>query len=132
MNQIQTRIYTGALAGAVTRDATSKGMANAASLTIQHIVAVQSNRLLLIGVTTRNAVLVTGVTYNGVAMTLKETITKGTDGRLDVWYLLQPDTGTHNIIVTLASAEDVAAIGISYYNVNQDAPFRDAQSESGA
>ena len=133
METIATKIYFGASGGPVPLlDTTGKGQANAASLTFSHTVAAQNNRALLVGVTTRNNVAVSSVTYNGDALTLEEVITEsGLDTRLEVWYRLQPDTGANNVVVTLASAEDVAAISIGYYNVDQDTPFRDVVESSG-
>jgi len=133
METIATKIYFGVSGGpAPLLDTTGKGQANAASLTFSHTVAAQNNRILLVGVTTRNNVAVSSITYNADALTLQEAITEvAGDARLEVWYRLQPDTGAHDVVVTLASADDVAAISIGYYNADQDTPFRDAAESSG-
>lgn len=82
------------------------------SLTISHTVA-GTDRLLPVGVHCRSATAdVTGVTYNGVAMTLQ-----GTNENSGVvgmqWYsLVAPATGTHDVVVSLGSYK-LFSLGLS-------------------
>ena len=68
---------------------------------------------------------ISGITYNGVALTLLASqVNGGVAGRTqEVWYLLNPDTGTHTIAVTgTGSAADKQGIGVSLLNAAQSAP----------
>jgi hypothetical protein len=47
---------------------------------------------------------ITGVTYNGVAMTLLDKQTNSTDRIEYVFYLIAPDTGTHDVVVSASLA----------------------------
>lgn len=93
------------------------------SLTISHTVA-GADRLLLVGVHCRSATAdVTGVTYNGVAMTLQ-----GTNENSGVvgmqWYsLVAPATGTHDVVVSLGSYKLFSVIVYSLTGVDQTTPI---------
>lgn len=84
--------------------------------------------VLVVGVTaeenTNNANLpVTGVTYNGVAMTKANEQNTNGGGSADLasqWYLISPDTGTHSISVTHTGTVSASVGGaVSYTNANQ-------------
>jgi hypothetical protein len=97
---------------AIAIDSTSSGMASAGTtVTVSHTVS-GSQRMLVVGVATNGAVP-SGVTFNGVAMTLK---TSGNSGGniSSVWYLAAPDVGTFNIVVTKGSGVGTALGGISF------------------
>lgn len=77
--------------------------------------------------------LVTGVTYNGVAMTRLQTDFFATVGvRVYQYYLLAPSTGANNIIATLSSAQQVAIESISYTGAKQSAPVTFAAQQTAA
>ena len=81
------------------------------------------NRLLLVGVTSEDSTLadrnITSVTYNSVSMTSAVTATVGNNSS-HIWYLIAPDSGTNNIIVTWAgSVSACSVLGISYYSMLQ-------------
>ncbi len=101
------------------------------SVTFPIITVNQPNRILLVGVGTKNNVAVASVTYNGDALTLYQIISANSDERLELWYRLAPDIGTFNVVVTLASAEKMSGGAIGYYNVNQDVPFRAVATGGG-
>lgn len=100
--------------------------ASANSITLSH-TCTGNERLLIVGVTTRantGADIITGVTYNSVAMTrintAKESGASSDDDRLYLYYLIAPDTGTHNIVAS-ASATGVMYIrGASYTGCRQE------------
>lgn len=97
-----------------------------------HTVAVQPNRILLVGVANEepNAaagdLVVTGITYNGVALTKLDSAQDAdgsTTNRTELWYLLAPATGANTVEVTQTGDVDgVGVSAISYYNVRQVAP----------
>ena len=57
-----------------------------------------SNRILWVGACTHTTKTITGVTYNGVSMTKATDKTSG--AYISLWYLIAPDTGTNNVVVT--------------------------------
>lgn len=87
-----------------------------------------SNRFLVVQILT-NLDRVTGVTYNGVAMTL---IYKGaTDNYSTVYGLIAPATGANDIVVTCSTSQDIIAHSISYTGVSQSIfPSNSAQATS--
>lgn len=82
--------------------------------TIAFTVGVNTNRILI--VTIHSRATPSSVTYNGVAMTLVDNQSNGTD-ILSVFKLVAPATGTNNVIITCANI--YASIFNSYYNVDQ-------------
>jgi hypothetical protein len=62
------------------------------------------------------------VTYNGVGMTLSDSMVNngGPNAYLSLWYLINPATGTNNIIVTNSGAGNtVSACSASYTGASQ-------------
>jgi Concanavalin A-like lectin/glucanases superfamily len=66
---------------------------------------------------------VTGITYNGVALSLigAQNVVAGT-GRVENWGLVNPATGSNTIAVTLSASVASAGTAVSYTNVNQSIP----------
>lgn len=123
---------------AIAFDAASSGnIQNVSSLTISHTVANQSNRLLVVNTfaedqsaTDCNA---TSVTYNSVALTEAANAMSGTTWRqcVKLWYLLAPDVGTYNIVISWAGPNTaLTGGGISLYNVKQQAPPQREQRQT--
>lgn len=99
------------------------------SLTFSHTVT-GSNTILLVGASLRHDTgtgkTVTGVTFNGDAMTLVDQDTNNWGGQeyTSLWRLVNPDAGTHDIVVTYSDVCDYAiAGGVSYTGVDQTAPI---------
>lgn len=76
---------------------------------------------------------VTGVTYNGVAMTQLSKATRGANNRYIYMYgLVAPDTGTHDVVITRTGTTSVLMGGaISYNNVNQSTPTDGTDTDNG-
>lgn len=90
-------------------------------------------RLLLIGIQTRNTtpVTATSVTYNGVALTKisRKAYTAG-DITCELWYLVAPATGANTAAVTFDTVPTRASAGsISLTGVDQTSPI-DAWNET--
>lgn len=88
------------------------------SITFSHTCS-GSDRILIVGIIANNADVITGVTYNGVAMTLarKSAFTGPT---MYLYYLLAPATGANNIVVSASSGgEYIRATAVSYTGVQQ-------------
>lgn len=64
---------------------------------------------------------ITGATYNGVAMTLLDKVTPPASGErwLYLYYLINPDTGANNVVVSASSSIVIAGNSASYTGVNQ-------------
>lgn len=104
---------------AITFDAISTGKSNStASLTVAH-TCTGTDRILIVQ-TMCNGAFTTGVTYNGVAMTLLLQDKDGGGGGsgTGVYYLLNPDSGTNNIVASL-STNYIVLTAVSYAGVSQ-------------
>jgi len=131
--------------GAITFDAVSSGASGAATtLTIAHTIGNGTNRLLVVGVGAEDTVtvgnmVVTGVTYNSVALTKIDGQTYQNYGRIELWYLLEanlPSTGAYNVVVTFTGSAVHTVAGVqSFAGVKQQAPEASAnnlQASGGA
>jgi hypothetical protein len=107
---------------AVTYDTgTDGGNASATSLTYSHTVT-GSDVILFVGVTgdyTSDGV--TGVTYNGVAMTLldKNNGLSNLARWTYLWVLMAPATGAHNVVVSASGSQFIASLAVSYTGTKQ-------------
>ncbi|MCH7730475.1 hypothetical protein IID21_02975 [Patescibacteria group bacterium] len=110
----------------VTFDAASSANAlNVSSISWSHVIGGSSNRKLLVGVAIEEDVLgdepVTGVTYNGTALTFAQTATAGTGflQHVEVWYLDEaslPVSGSYTIQVNttgLVQEINVGAVSLA-------------------
>lgn len=110
---------------AIAIDATSSGFQlNTTSVTVSHVVS-GSDRVLLVFVANGNnyptatTILASGVTYNSVAMTSMSSSGASNVIHGQWFYLIAPDTGTHDIVVTMPSSQDVVVAAISLTGVKQ-------------
>ncbi len=76
-----------------------------------------TNRVLVVGVsiniTNNTGAAVTGVTYQGTALTLSGAhIDAGNTRRVELWYLINPATGTNNVVVTLNLPGGTGTLGV--------------------
>lgn len=96
-----------------------------------------SNRILFIGVDTNNNSVagdqVTGVTYNGVAMTLVDKILVDSFGEEYLFVLFNPASGANTISIAFNNSSDtnVSAVATSYTGANQTGPV-DASATGSA
>lgn len=74
---------------------------------------------------------VTGITYNGVALTLVNTESLGGVGRLEFWQLLAPATGAHTIAVTLSGSVVSASAAVSATGVGDIGNFAAEHATNG-
>jgi len=113
--------------GAITIDSSNSSQAITTTLTFTHTVThtVGTNAtILLVGVSMNNANANPTVTYNAVNLTLLTVAGNGV-GNPGTWifYLSNPPTGTHSVVVTPASNQDVAAGSVSFNGVSTASPF---------
>lgn len=74
------------------------------------------------------------ITYNSVALNFEGARNSpSTQARVEIWSLIAPDTGSHNVVVDFtAAAGDGAMIGVmTFENVNQADPLRAIASAAG-
>ncbi|GAC1603610.1 MAG: hypothetical protein NVS3B29_08400 [Candidatus Saccharimonadales bacterium] len=111
-----------ASAGTLSVDASSSSnTANTAtSLTWSHTVGAGAN-LLMVGFS-YNAGTISSVTYNGVAMTQKSTVTNGTSITA-MYYLVSPATGANNVVITLGSANSIIGGATSFIGADTVTPL---------
>jgi len=97
-------------------------------VTFSHDVSTNSNRLLVVSISvegSNDASYVQGVKYNGTSMTLvSQTIHDiGYATTSELYYLLNPDTGTNDVEITFGTnGEWAAAKSADFYDVAQTAP----------
>jgi hypothetical protein len=86
-----------------------------------------SDRLMLVGVSFRNdqSETVSSITYNGDALSSVGSVAQGTSARVEIWSLVAPDTGTHDIVVTFSTVlKRNALVGATTYSgVHQTTPL---------
>ena len=85
------------------------GTDNPAVLTFEHVVNAGDNRILIVGVSfeTSGGVLptVNTITYDGVGLTkIDSVIYKADYNSVELWYLIAPNVGTANVVITLTGA----------------------------
>ncbi|GEM_PF-2054924 len=103
-------------------------------------VASNSNRMLVVttsgeaGTPATNTCRVTGVTYNGQALTLaveRNFDDSGTAACSSIWYRANPASGSNTLAVTTAGTTTDLNVGaISLYNVVQSAPEATASGQN--
>jgi hypothetical protein len=106
---------------AIAYDSSSSGTANpGTSATFSHTCS-GSDRLLLVGVLTNDTTdKITGVTYNGVAMTRGGAQAADTTGFMGFWYyLIAPATGANNVVISRSDSGLVGGMSDSYTGVSQ-------------
>lgn len=133
--------------GPITHDRSTEGgfvITPVSSLPFAHQIGAGTDRLLVVAACIESATatprVVSGVTYNGVAMTLAiagEAGTRGleTNQRAELWYMLDADlpaAGSYNVVITLdaalAASEDLFGAATSVFGASQTAPEATATS----
>ncbi|MCA9071840.1 MAG: DUF4347 domain-containing protein, partial [Planctomycetaceae bacterium] len=104
------------------------------SLTFSHTTS-GTDRLMIVGVSLDpHGTSVSSVTYNGVNLALigVEEV-GGSHARVEIWALVAPDTGTHNVVVNLTDAGHRGAVAgaITFTGVDQSTPLGTFSSASG-
>jgi len=108
-------------------DAASQGSFNVdpylgTTLTISHTCS-GDNRMLLVNLSSyaaNSTSLCTGITYDGVSLTKLIQGTYNPDLALvEMWGLVAPNTGTHNIVISFSQSTYARAVCASYTGVKQ-------------
>jgi hypothetical protein len=115
---------------AIAFDATVTSV-NPASNTVSFTTS-GSDRYLVVQVLSSPGDTVTGVTYNGVAMSQIMTSTFGAQAN-ELWGLANPASGTHNIVASFSGAPSTVVIdAISYTGAQQTTPIEATGTNSGS
>ena len=113
--------------GTIAFDAQSKSSTTGTSLTFSHTVS-GSNRVLIVAASSNGGDHITGITYNAVAMTQQAKLAVGTN-YVYLYYLIAPDTGAHDVVVSSGSSVVLVACAVSYTGVSQSG-FPDASTST--
>jgi hypothetical protein len=114
--------------GCIAVDNVSTNSGTGSTLTISHATS-GTERLMIVtpqwnsgGGVNKN---VTSVTYNGILLTRQDGINQGDDAAIDIWTLVDPPTGTYNVVITYDVAPAFEHIGgvITLTGVDQSTPF---------
>ena len=128
--------------GAIAFDSASTNTADdVSSLTISHTVT-GSNTILVVcsaveGTTSGNQPI-TGITYNGVALTKIHDIAGSANNRTEQWYLVAPSSGANDIVITYTgvvgsgAGQGVAGAGLSITGAKQQAPEASAEASGSS
>jgi len=124
---------TSSLPEDITFDTSAGANLSGSTVTVPITIGNNNNRVLIVSVGSEGSNFstdygVSGILFNGVAMTKIDGgqfgISDGCANYVSLWYLLNPDVGTHNVEVSFINTPDsgASAIGVSLYNVAQQAP----------
>jgi len=108
-------------------DAISSGRNSTGNITVSHTTGSFSNRILIATSTVQDGnhanYPVTGITYNGKALTKVRHDEPSGNVRTEIWYLLNPDVGTFNCIKTTTGGVGESTLGVvTLSGVSQVAP----------
>ncbi|MGI1661380.1 hypothetical protein ACRDNQ_03980 [Palleronia sp. KMU-117] len=95
--------------------------------TVSFTVGTGLNRIMFVGICTFNSGgsnKVTGVTYAGVSMTqIGPVVAVQSNEHMTMWYLLNPTSGTNNIVASFSSSQAFSWLAASAYSgVDQAVP----------
>jgi len=102
---------------AIALDTTVDG-GNASATTLGWSHTCTGSQLILFVTATVNTQTVTGITYNGVAMTAVGNTNTGSNNSY-LYYLIAPATGVHTVTVSLSGSGPVSGASSSYTGVYQ-------------
>lgn len=94
---------------------------SASSKTWSHTMSATANGMLVAYVYQNNATdTLSGVTYNGVAMTqIRKQLNANSIGYAYLYYLVGPATGANNVVATNGSSTYMEGVSVSYTGVAQ-------------
>ncbi len=117
---------------ALAYDASASIAANTASVTLSHTTGAGVDRLLLVGVSMRSGdQSVNSVTYNGLALTRVGEQSNGAATRMEMWQLINPPSGTYNVVATLSASGRAVVGATTFSGVDQTEPLGPFVSTTG-
>ncbi|MBI2326703.1 right-handed parallel beta-helix repeat-containing protein [Candidatus Curtissbacteria bacterium] len=114
----------------------TSGASQVSSASWQHTVGTSPNRLLVVGVSAgeSDSYAVNTITYGGSSLVRHGRVTSGqnvNDAYVEIWYLVNPSSGTNTISVKLKRTTALVAGATSFANVNQATPLGSFVSAKG-
>jgi len=91
--------------------------------TFSHRVNSGNDQIIIVGVSAKGSVSVSGVTYDGLSLTQIRSDKSGNSVISSLWYRIAPSSGNNIVSVDLSKSEEVVIGAISLNNVNQAAPI---------
>lgn len=111
---------------------TSKQPGSVTQTSIAATVYNKSKRVLAFCMASRGTV-VSSATYNGDSFVRAKRSTAFDGCSVDVWYLVSPTIGTHNIIINFSGIDQNTTVGvISMSDANITDPIQDTDEQSGS
>ncbi|MCP4171990.1 MAG: DUF2341 domain-containing protein, partial [Fuerstiella sp.] len=111
------------------------GMSSGSTTTVSHTTS-GDNRLMLVGVATDpHGESVASITYNGFNLSLVGAEEdSGSHSRAEIWSLVAPDTGSHDVVVTMTgNGHHGVVVGVmTFTGVDQTTPLENFSAASGA
>lgn len=118
--------------GVVSIASGTSGNIQVTSLTIP-IASSGNDRLLTVQVSMEQLRTITGITYDGIALTRQVFETDAPNNlRAEIWTLLAPHLGTHNVIISLSGASYITAGAEVRTGVDQAIPLGSNATNSGS
>ena len=117
---------------AVTEDLTSFGQSGGADVTVTHTTS-GTERLMMVGVTINHngSNSVQSVQWNNTDLTFFDIVESG-DARVELWYMVAPETGTFDVDVVFNGTPDGTTVGVTTFNgVDQSTPLGTFGSNTG-
>ena len=119
----------------VTTDSQTTGSTTGSGLTVSH-TSSGDDRLMLVSVSMANpgSRTVSDISYNGTMLTFVGAHANGSnEARVEVWALVAPDLGAHDVVVTLSGANSAGTVvGVtSFTGVDQTTPLGTFASAGG-
>lgn len=115
-------------------DTVSTGTSAVDSYTFSHTTS-GTLRLMLVGVSLDNESYetVSSITYNGAALSFVDSVAQSNDARVEIWRLIAPSIGTHDVVVTFSEnlAYGSVAGAMTFTNVHQTTPLGTFASANG-
>lgn len=117
---------------AIAFDAATGSSTTGTSLTYSHTCSGSNRALIVHYVTDTSNDLVTGVTYNGVAMSFIGRVQSPSSRWTGIYYLAAPATGANNVVISASGSAYLEASSASYTGVKQTGNPEANASNTGA
>ena len=107
----------------------SAGRGSGSSRTFSHTIPSGfSNTILIVGVSAQDSnhanMPITGITFNGVALTKTRHDEATGNNRTELWYLKNPDVTTANVVITATGTlGELTGFALGFCNVDQTSPI---------
>jgi hypothetical protein len=114
---------------AIAFDASTDGnFTSGTSRTFSHTCTGSDRILFVQAIINTNSDIVTGVTYNGVSMTQVATVSPNANRRIYLYYLIGPNTGANNVVITTSVSAAIGGNAASYTGVAQSGTIIDVST----